>query len=103
MCGQPGVEGSLAVVIEPAKASEIAPIILKAYELSPREQEISCLLGRGLTTIEIAHRLYLSPHTVRDYIKSVFDKVGVSSRGELVARIFAEHYAEPLRNAHSPN
>jgi DNA-binding CsgD family transcriptional regulator len=103
MCGQPGVQGSIAVIIEPAKASEIAPIILRAYELSPREQEISCLLGHGLTTTEIAQRLYLSPHTVRDYIKSIFDKVGVSSRGELVARIFADHYAEPLRHAHSPN
>jgi hypothetical protein len=30
---------------------------------------------------------------VRDYIKTIFDKVGVSSRGELVAKLFAEHYA----------
>ena len=30
---------------------------------------------------------------MRDYIKTIFDKVGVSSRGELVARLFAEHYA----------
>jgi len=33
---------------------------------------------------------------VRDYIKSVFDKIGVSSRGELVAKLFAEHYADPF-------
>jgi hypothetical protein len=30
---------------------------------------------------------------VRDYVKVIFDKVGVSSRGELVAKLFAEHYA----------
>jgi hypothetical protein len=30
---------------------------------------------------------------VRDYVKAVFDKVGVSSRGEPVAKLFAEHYA----------
>ncbi len=33
---------------------------------------------------------------MRDYIKAVFDKVGVSSRGELVAKLFAEHYADPF-------
>jgi hypothetical protein len=30
---------------------------------------------------------------VRDYVKAIFEKVGVSSRGELVAKLFAEHYA----------
>ncbi len=33
---------------------------------------------------------------MRDYIKAVFDKVGVSSRGELVAKLFAEHYSDPF-------
>jgi hypothetical protein len=37
--------------------------------------------------------LFLSVHTVRGYVKSIFEKVGVSSRGELVAKLFAEHYA----------
>jgi DNA-binding NarL/FixJ family response regulator len=30
---------------------------------------------------------------VRDHVKAIFEKVGVSSRGELVATLFAEHYA----------
>ena len=37
-----------------------------------------------------------SSHTVRDYIKAVFDQVGVSSRGELVAKLFADHYTDPF-------
>ena len=52
--------------------------------------------SRGSSTPEIAAELFLSAHTVRDYIKAVFDKVGVSSRGELVAKLFAEHYADPF-------
>jgi DNA-binding CsgD family transcriptional regulator len=88
-----GTIGNTALVIEPAKASEIAPIIVQAYQLSPREQQIAGLISQGATTSEIAGRLHLSTHTVRDHIKSIFEKVEVSSRGELVAKLFAEHYA----------
>jgi DNA-binding CsgD family transcriptional regulator len=93
-----GNAGHTALVIEPAAASEIAPIIAEAYELSPREREITELIARGLGTADIAAALHLSAYTVRDYIKAVFDKVGASSRGELVAKLFAEHYA-PLHLA----
>jgi DNA-binding NarL/FixJ family response regulator len=88
-----GELGNVALVIEPAKASEIAPIIVQAYELSPREQQITQLIAQGHATAEIANRLHLSSHTVRDYVKAIFEKVGVSTRGELVAKLFAEHYA----------
>ncbi|SIO88823.1 response regulator transcription factor [Nocardiopsis sp. JB363] len=88
-----GRRGGSAVVIERAKASEIAPLLLEAYELSHRELEITGFLSRGLPTAEIATRLYLSPHTVRDHIKAVLAKTGASSRGELVGKLFAEHYA----------
>lgn len=88
-----GMTGETALVIEPATAAEIAPIIVDAYELSSREQQITQLIAQGFGTGEIAARLHLSAHTVRDYVKTVFDKVAVSSRGELVATLFAEHYA----------
>jgi hypothetical protein len=51
------------------------------------------MIACGTTTAEIAARLCLSAHTVRDYGKTIFEKVGVSTRGELVAKLFAEHYA----------
>jgi DNA-binding CsgD family transcriptional regulator len=85
--------GNTALVIEPAKASEIAPLFTEAYELSPRERHITQLVARGFGTADIARSLHLSGHTVRDYVKAIFEKVGVSSRGELVAKLFAEHYA----------
>jgi DNA-binding NarL/FixJ family response regulator len=88
-----GELGDTALVIEPAQASEVAPLLAEAYELTAREQEITELIARGLGTADIATRLFLSRHTVRDHVKAVFDKVHVSSRGELVAKLFAEHYA----------
>jgi DNA-binding CsgD family transcriptional regulator len=83
-------------MIEPAKSAEIAPIIIEAYGLTPRERDVVRAIARGMSTAEMAAELFLSTHTVRDYVKSVFDKVGVSSRGELVARLFAEHYSDAL-------
>ena len=86
--------GTVAVVIEAAKSAEIAPIIIEAYSLTPREREVLGAIARGGTTAEIAAELFLSPHTVRDYVKTVFEKLGVSSRSELVARLYGEHYAD---------
>jgi DNA-binding CsgD family transcriptional regulator len=88
--------GSVAIVIEAAKSAEIAPIIIEAYSLTPRERDVLGAIARGGSTAEIAAELFLSPHTVRDYVKSVFEKFGVSSRSELVARLYGEHYSHPL-------
>ncbi|MDQ1480795.1 MAG: hypothetical protein QOI44_1656 [Actinomycetota bacterium] len=89
-------DGLVALVIEAAKSAEIAPIIIEAYSLTPRERDVLGAIARGSSTLEIAAELFLSPHTVRDYIKTVFEKIGVSSRAELVSRLFAEHYADPV-------
>lgn len=83
----------LALVVEPAKASDVAPLIVEAYGLSRRELDVTRLIARGHSTSEIASTLFLSPHTVRDHVKAVFEKTGVSSRGELVAKVFADHYS----------
>jgi DNA-binding CsgD family transcriptional regulator len=91
-----GGSDQVALVIEPAKASEVAPLIIEAYGLTPRELEVTRMISRGMKTAEMAERLFLSPHTVRDHIKAIFEKVGVSSRGELTATLFAEHYHDSL-------
>jgi len=85
----------LALVVEPAKAGDVAPLIVEAYGLTRRELDVTRAIARGLGTAEIALHLHLSAHTVRDHVKVLFDKVGVSSRGELVHKLFAEHYAPP--------
>jgi DNA-binding CsgD family transcriptional regulator len=94
-----GTGADAAVVIEPAKASEVAPLIVDAYGLTPREVDVTRALARGLTTNEIAGELQLSRYTVQDHLKSVYEKAGVSSRGELVAKMFADHYHDGLAEA----
>jgi DNA-binding NarL/FixJ family response regulator len=52
--------------------------------LSKREMEVVRSLAEGLTNREIAERLGLSQHTIKNYLFRVFDKLGVSSRVELL-------------------
>jgi DNA-binding NarL/FixJ family response regulator len=52
--------------------------------LSPREEEVMRLVAEGLGNREIAKSLVLSEHTVKNYIFHIFDKLGISSRVELV-------------------
>jgi DNA-binding CsgD family transcriptional regulator len=85
-----------AVIIEPARSHELAPLIARAYGLTERELLVTQLVAQGHQTSEIASKLHLSPYTVQDHLKAIFEKVGVSARGELVAQLFFEHYAPRL-------
>jgi DNA-binding CsgD family transcriptional regulator len=82
----------VAVILEPARAPELAPLIADAYELTARERRVTQLVAQGLPTDAIARALHLSPYTVQDHLKAIFEKAGVGSRGELVARLYFEHY-----------
>jgi len=53
-------------------------------QLSPREMEVVRCLAEGMSNREIAERLQLSQHTIKNYLFRVFDKLGVSSRMELL-------------------
>src|SRR5262249_41092728 len=86
------VAGRTAVIIQPARAHEVAPLVALAYGLSERECQVTALCIKGLATKEIAQRLCVSPYTVQDHLKSIFQNTGVRSRGELVGRVFLEHY-----------
>jgi|SRR5580658_956752 DNA-binding NarL/FixJ family response regulator len=52
--------------------------------LTPREEQVVALVADGLTNRGVANELGLSEHTIKKYLLRIFDKVGISSRVELV-------------------
>lgn len=56
-------------------------------ELTPAEQRVVELVASGCSNREIAERRRVSVHTVGNQLASVYGKLGVSSRHELVARL----------------
>jgi len=98
-----GTEGQIAVIFEEARPSQIAPLIVDAYGLTKREGEITRLVLRGLSTAEVSEELHITPNTVRDHFKAIFDKVGVRSRRELVGQVFAQQYQTRMVTGQQPN
>src|SRR3954468_11923198 len=95
-------EPRIAVTIEPARTHDLAPLVADAYEFTERERAVTQLVAQGLATAAISRRLQISTWTVQDHLKSIFEKVGVNTRGELVARLFFDHYAPRLSAAVPP-
>jgi DNA-binding NarL/FixJ family response regulator len=60
----------------------------KIASLTKRERELAILVGEGLTNREIAQRLFVSESTVRHHLTSVFTKLGVSNRFELILLLY---------------
>jgi DNA-binding CsgD family transcriptional regulator len=83
--------GRTAVIIQPATPDEVAPLVALSYGLTEREVQVTRLCLQGESTQRIARTLNVSPYTVQDHFKSIFDKTGARSRGQLVGQVFLEH------------
>lgn len=88
----------VAVIIEPAHPARITSLLMAAYGLSQREQDVTRLVLQGFSTLEIGERLFVSAQTVQQHLKSIFEKTGVHSRRELTGKIFFAHYEPRLRD-----
>jgi DNA-binding CsgD family transcriptional regulator len=87
-----------AVIVEPAHPARITPLLMSAHGLTEREQEVTRLVLRGDSTAQIADGLVVSPHTVQEHLKKIFEKTGVRSRRELVGKVFFAHYEPRFRD-----
>ncbi len=62
--------------------------------LTPREEQVVALVAEGLSNRATARELNLSEHTIKKYLFRIFDKLGISSRVELV--LYAVNHGSPL-------
>lgn len=81
--------GQMVVTVEPVTTHDLVSLLLAAYGATAREREVCLEVIAGATTAEMASHLFISPYTVHDHLKALFGKVGVGSRGELVAKLLA--------------
>jgi len=71
--------------------------------LSDRERQVIQQLAAGMTNREIALALELSPHTVKNYLFRIFDKLGVSSRTELLYLTMNSSQIDPPARTNGEN
>lgn len=63
---------------------------LATQKMTRREREVCALAARGLRQVDIARRLVISVETARVHERNIRQKLGVASRGELIARLAAQ-------------
>lgn len=76
--------------VEEFRSSLIAPDLPAQFsELSPREREVVYLLAQGISRKETAHICGISVHTVSEYAKGAYAKLGVRNRAQVARMVFS--------------
>jgi len=87
--------GVLNEVTRSGKGAKTDPEVEKISTLTRRELEVVALIGEGIKNKEIAGRLFISETTVRHHLTSIYDKLDVADRVELLIYAFRHGLASP--------
>lgn len=93
----------VSVIVDVARSSEVAAMLVDAYALTPRQRQVLGLLLLGRSMTQIARQLDISEYTANDHRKAIYRRVGVSSRSELGARLQADQYNPRTHAGLSPS
>ena len=86
--------GSLLWEITSQDKTILDPQIKKISSLTERERQVIALIAEGLKNRQIAERLFISPTTVTHHLSSIYSKLGVSDRLELLIYAFSNKLAK---------
>ena len=75
------------ILLEPQPDSACIQANLKNYNLTCRQKETAFLAATGHSNREIAEKLFITEHTVKDHLKKIFQKIDVHNRSELCPKI----------------
>ena len=83
--------GAVSVVLTPERPP-VPPELPAAWPMTQAERRVLELLVRGLSNREIATELHVSVNTIQTHLAHAYEKLGVQSRSQLLARFFRETY-----------
>ncbi|MCL2419267.1 MAG: response regulator transcription factor [Conexibacteraceae bacterium] len=91
----PAVQHLVVAALASGPAQTEAPLPTLPDELTPREAEVLVLIAEGLSNVEIAARLQVSPTTVKSHINHMFGKAGIRDRAQAVNYAYRTGLARP--------
>jgi two-component system nitrate/nitrite response regulator NarL len=94
--GEVWIERSMmgSMIQELNKPAAVDPEVAKIESLTEREREVIALVGEGLKNKQVGERLFISETTVTHHLSSVFSKLDVSDRLELIIYAFRHGLAK---------
>src|ERR1044072_1658155 len=94
--GEVWIERSMmgTMIQELNKPAQVDPEVTKIESLTDREREVIALVGEGLKNKQVGERLFISETTVTHHLSSVFDKLDVPDRLELIIYAFRHGLAK---------
>lgn len=75
------------IMIYPLPDSLYLKKTMKKFALTPRKQDVAFMAARGNSNRKIAEKLGISEYTVKEYLKDIFRKIGISHRSELFPKL----------------